>query len=164
MRDDFLTTFSERWNHINAMTTEFACVVPDESWEDSPLEGFAPFSKQLRHVVCVRGVYNEGLRAGRVDFARKHEFYTGALTRSALLAALEARHSELMSRLSDIPDDPYRSHIGFFGNDVSYAQYLYGYVQHEAIHHGQWSIYAASAGYDPPPTWRVQWGLEAGAA
>jgi uncharacterized damage-inducible protein DinB len=164
LRDEFLKAFSQRWAHINAMTTEFANAVPDDSWDASPLEGFAPFSKQLRHVVCVRGVYNDGLRTRRVDFTRKHEFYKGALTRSALVAALAAQHSELLSRLADLPADPYRPQIDFFGNEVSYAQYLYGYVQHEAIHHGQWSIYAASGGYDPPVTWRNQWGLEAGAA
>lgn len=161
MSQEFLKTFVERWNHINAMTIEFANVVPDAAWDASPLAGFAPFSKQLRHVVCVRGVYNEGLRAGRVDFTRKHEFYDGPLTRSALVAGLAARHAELMSRLSDLPADPYRARIDFFGNQVSCAQYLYGYVQHESIHHGQWSVYAASAGYSPPPTWRIQWGLEA---
>jgi uncharacterized damage-inducible protein DinB len=164
VQDEFLKTFTERWKHINAMTTEFANAVPDDFWESSPLEGFAPFSKQLRHVVCVRGVYNEGLRAGAVDFAEKHKFYEGPLTRGALVDALDQRHSELLSLLRGLPADPYRARIDFFGNEVSCAQYLYGYVQHEAIHHGQWSIYAASAGYEPPAIWRLEWGLAVEAA
>jgi len=28
-----------------------------------------------------------------------------------------------------------------------------------AIHHGQWSIYAALAGFDTPLSWRTSWGL-----
>lgn len=164
MRDEFLRAFAERWKHINAMTTEFATSVPDDAWNASPLQGFAPFSKQLRHVVCVRGVYNEGLETRRVDFARKHEFYDGALTRSALVEALNKRNAQLVDRLTDLPQDLFRPCIEFFGNNTSYAQYLYGYVQHESIHHGQWSLYAASAGYETPPLWRLQWGLGAGAA
>jgi hypothetical protein len=35
-------------------------------------------------------------------------------------------------------------------------------VQHEAIHHRQWSFYAAQGGFAVPDLWRVQWGLEAG--
>jgi hypothetical protein len=164
VRDSFLGTFAERWNHINAMTTEFSLQVPDGSWNASPLAGFAPFSKQVRHVVCVRGVYNEGLRTGRINFDRKHEFYHGALTRSALVLALGKTHAELVAELPGLPEDLFAPSIDFFGSRVSYAQYLYGYVQHEAIHHGQWSIYAASGGYETPSLWRLQWGLGAGAA
>jgi hypothetical protein len=32
-------------------------------------------------------------------------------------------------------------------------------VQHEAIHHGQWSVYASLAGFDTPVSWRTSWGL-----
>jgi hypothetical protein len=46
--------------------------------------GFAAFSKQLRHVVCVRGVYNAALATGKVDWTRKHDHYVGPLTRAAL--------------------------------------------------------------------------------
>lgn len=164
MRDEFLGAFSERWKHVDAMTTEFASAVPAEAWNASPLDGFAPFAKQLRHVVCVRGVYNEGLRTRRLDFGRKHEFYDGELAQGALVAALRERSAELSLRLAELPDDPFRPCIDLFGTVVSWAQYLYGYVQHEAIHHGQWSLYAASAGYPTPAIWRLQWGLEAGAS
>jgi hypothetical protein len=164
MRDSFLQAFADRWHHVNTMTVEFAKSVPNHTWDSSPLSGFAPFSKQLRHVVCVRGVYNEGLKTGRVEFDRKHDFYDGTLTRTALIAALEATHTDLMAQLPDLPPDVFEPSIDFFGNRVSQAQYLYGYVQHEAIHHGQWSIYAASGGYETPEIWRLQWGLSAGSA
>ncbi|MCA1585270.1 MAG: hypothetical protein LC791_11055 [Acidobacteria bacterium] len=29
------------------------------------------------------------------------------------------------------------------------------FVQHEVIHHGQWSIYASLAGFDTPLSWRA---------
>jgi hypothetical protein len=37
--------------------------------------------------------------------------------------------------------------------------FTWEFVQHEAIHHGQWSIYASLAGFDTPLSWRASWGL-----
>lgn len=162
MRDAVLESFTRRWEHISSMTTAFATVIPDEFWEATPHSGFAPFSRQLRHVVCVRGVYNDGLRTKRMDFSRKHDFYKGSLTRRELIDALSEKHAELLVLLAEVPEDLDRPQIDFFGNQVSYLDYLYGYVQHEAIHHGQWSLYAAVAGYETPEPWRLQWGLGAG--
>jgi hypothetical protein len=33
------------------------------------------------------------------------------------------------------------------------------FVQHEAIHHGKWSVYASLAGFDTPLSWRNVLGL-----
>jgi hypothetical protein len=158
--DDIAEAFRKRWQHVHEMTAAFATGVSDAHWERSPHPGFAPFNKQLRHVVCVRGVYNEGLRNGRVDFSRKHEHYTGGLTRDELMAGLDAQNvalTQLLDRLEDLPPA-----VDVFGRQESRAEYLYVYVQHEAIHHGQWSFYAAQGGFAVPDLWRVQWGLEAG--
>lgn len=32
-------------------------------------------------------------------------------------------------------------------------------IQHEAIHHGEWSVYASLAGFETPRLWKVNWGL-----
>jgi hypothetical protein len=45
----------EALRFLQKMTLDFAKEVPDEHWQFSPHERFAPFCKQLRHVVCVRG-------------------------------------------------------------------------------------------------------------
>lgn len=164
MRDAIVESFRKRWEHVDAMTRSFAEAVPEAHWESTPHEGFAPFCKQLRHVVCVRGVYNEALRGGRVDFTRKHEHYRGTLSRRDLLDGLGAGYDDLLGLLSDAPDDLHRPRIDFFGHRISWLDHLYGCVQHEAIHHGQWSLYAARAGYETPAIWRLQWGLGAGAA
>ena len=165
MGTGMLDSFRRRWEHVHAMTTAFVEAVPDAHWDAKPHPGFAPFSKQLRHVVCVRGVYNHGLRDGKLDFAAKHKHHEGGLGRSELSAALERKNVELLALLGELPvgqselDAP---RIDLFGKRISTFDCLYGYVQHEAIHHGQWSLYAAAAGYQPPRLWRLQWGLGAG--
>jgi hypothetical protein len=68
-------------------------------------DGFAPFCKQLRHVVCVRGVYNAALATRKVDWARKHEHYAGPLTREALLAALNDKQRHLLANLEALDID-----------------------------------------------------------
>ena len=142
-------SFKHHWNHIHEMTTTFVAAVPDTAWDASPHPGFAPFSKQLRHIVCVRGVYNQGLASGQTDFSRKHDYYTGTLTREALVSGLEEKQTSLMKILEDVDwlDAP------------GLAVYSYVMVQHEAIHHGQWSLYAAQSGFPVPPLWTLEWGL-----
>jgi hypothetical protein len=74
--------FGRYSNVLHGLTVDFVRAVPDDKWDFTPVpprragrapalyrmgQGFAPFSKQLRHVVCVRGVYNAALATGRVD-------------------------------------------------------------------------------------------------
>src|SRR5262245_33298586 len=120
MREVILQSFKQRWEHVHAMTRTFAECVPDAHWQSAPQAGFAPFCKQLRHMVCVRGVYNEALHTKRINFGRKHAYYSGGLERAELLAALDQKHSELLSLLSAIPDDLDRPQIDFFGHQRSY--------------------------------------------
>ncbi len=156
---------------LHAMTVDFARAVPDDKWEFSPDppekpgrtpaphrlgQGFAPFSKQLRHVVCVRGVYNDALTSRKVDWTRKHEHYRGLLTRDALLSALDEKQYELLAVLKRVDVN---ATIDWDGTPFTFAIVTWEFVQHEAIHHGQWSMYASLAGFDTPLSWRRSWGL-----
>ena len=78
-----IEAFRRRWMHLHEMTIIFAEAAPGGCWNSTPHDGFAPFSKQVRHVVCVRGVYNDGVVKKRIDFSRKHEHYSGGLGRPA---------------------------------------------------------------------------------
>ena len=99
---------------LYGLTVDFVRTVPEDKWDFTPDppgrsglppapqrigDGFAPFCKQLRHVVCVRGVYNAALATRKVDWARKHEHYAGPLTREALLAALNDKQRHLLANL-----------------------------------------------------------------
>jgi hypothetical protein len=99
---------------LHNLTADFVRAVPDDKWNFTPDppglsgraraphrigDGFAPFCKQLRHVVCVRGVYNAALATKRVDWTRKNEHYVGPLTREELLAALDEKQRDLLATL-----------------------------------------------------------------
>jgi hypothetical protein len=103
---------------LHRFTSDFVHAVPEEKWDSTPDppknagrglaehrigDGFAPFCKQLRHVVCVRGVNNAALAAGKVDWPRKHEHYSGPLTREALLAALDEKQEEHPASRHHVP-------------------------------------------------------------
>jgi len=156
---------------LHRLTADFVQAVPNDKWDFTPDppgksgrapalhrigDGFAPFCKQLRHVVCVRGVYNSALATGKVDWTRKHEHYAGPLTREALLAALDTKQQDLLATLETVDID---APIDWDAAPFRFAQFTWEFVQHEAIHHGQWSIYASLAGFDTPQSWRSSWGL-----
>jgi hypothetical protein len=156
---------------LHGMTVDFVRAVPDDKWSYTPDppgtsgrapaphrvgDGFAPFCKQVRHVVCVRGVYNAALITRKVDWTRKHDHYDGPLTREALLAALDAKQQQLLALLETVDPDVV---IDWDGTRFTFALFTWEFVQHEAIHHGQWSVYASRAGFDTPLSWRTSWGL-----
>ena len=156
---------------LHRLTSDFVRAVPEDKWDFTPDapgkpgripsprrigDGFAPFCKQVRHVVCVRGVYNSALTARKVDWTRKHEHYSGPLTRGALLAALDDKQEQLLATLATVDIE---APIDWDGAPFTFALFTWEFVQHEAIHHGQWSIYASIAGFDTPLSWRTSWGL-----
>ena len=156
---------------LHNLTADFVRAVPDDKWDFTPHppgqspraraphrigDGFAPFCKQLRHVVCVRGVYNAALATKRVDWTRKNEHYVGPLTREELLAALDEKQRDLLATLNTVDID---APIDWNGTPFTFAVFTWEFVQHEAIHHGQWSIYASLAGFDAPLSWRASRGL-----
>ena len=148
--------FAKYSSVLHRLTADFARAVPDDKWDFTPDRRFAPFSKQLRHVVCVRGVYNAALATRKVDWSRKHEHYAGLLTREALLGALDGQQQRLLATLKAVDID---ASIDWDGTPFSFPLFTWEFVQHEAIHHGQWSVYASLAGFDTPLSWRTSWGL-----
>ena len=157
---DFIDGFLKQWGHAHEMTLAFVDSVPDAHWDTTPHPRFAPFSKQARHVASVRGVYNDTIANRRMDFGRKHDFYTGDLTRAHLRAGLIEKHQELSQLLESMPAREVEAwSVDFFGQPTGLAHFTYKMVQHEAIHHGEWSLYAALAGFETPRLWRLNWGL-----
>lgn len=82
--------------------------------------------------------------------------YCSTTSSGALTAALIDKQRELLEILDAVDT---RASIDFFGHAFSFSALAYTMVQHEALHHGQWSIYAALAGFETPLSWRSEWGL-----
>ena len=133
------------------------------AWTSRPGTGTTSDWRRLRAVLqasaarrCVRGVYNAALATKKVDWTRKHEHYVGPLTREALLAALDDKQRDLVTALKTVDLE---APIDWDGTSFTFALFTWEFVQHEALHHGQWSIYASLAGFDTPSSWRESWGL-----
>lgn len=156
---------------LHGLTADFVLAVPEKKWDFTPdpprKSGRAPalhrmakasrrFANQLRQVVCARGVYNVALATRKLDWSRKHDHYVGPLTREALLAALNDKQRELLATLNTVDMDGL---IDWDATPFSLAMFTWEFVQHEAIHHGQWSIYASLAGFDAPRSWHASLGL-----
>jgi hypothetical protein len=134
--------------------------VPDEKWEASPHARYRPFYKQLRHLVCVQGVYLQGLRERQADWSKKHSHYSGSLHRDSLVSALREKDSQLESVLAEIDaTGPDAFEMDWFGQRIGLGRYLHVLIQHEAIHHGEWSFFAALGGFETPMSWKLNWGL-----
>jgi hypothetical protein len=82
--------------------------------------------------------------------------YQGPYTRDALLRALDQKQSELLAMLDTVDTN---APIDFFGNPFGFGDFAFTVIQHEAIHHGQWSAYASLGGFQTPVSWRNEWGL-----
>ncbi len=167
----FIDDFVLYSNILHNLTVDFVRSVPEDKWDFTPDppgkssrppvpyrigQGFAPFCKQVRHVVCVRGVYNAALATKKVDWTRKHDHYVGSLSREELLLALDDKQRELLTILKTVDTNAL---IDWDGTPFTFDLFTWECVQHEAIHHGQWSIYASLAGFDTPLSWRTSWGL-----
>lgn len=163
--------FRQNWEWLHRMTVDFVEVVPDDKWDFTPDppgkigraqvplrigDGFAPFCKQVRHVVCVRGVYNAAMITKKADFSQKHDHYTGPLTRDALLSALIETQRQFLATLETLDTEV---PIYFGRTAFTFDNFACEVIQHEAIHHGQWSVYASLGGFQTPPSWRASWGL-----
>ncbi|HZP57434.1 MAG TPA: DinB family protein [Dehalococcoidia bacterium] len=152
------TGFERHWAHITEMVTQFVDAVPDEHWMFSPHPRFAPFAMQLRHIVRVRRVYADGIRNRRVDMARKRAHYAGDLSRAALSRALTETDGEILEAVLDAAEDP-GAQVDFINRAFPLFEFTYVIVQHDAIHLGEWSLYATLAGFETPLAWRLGWGL-----
>jgi hypothetical protein len=67
-----------------------------------------------------------------------------------------SRHLSLLALLDTVDVG---APIDWNGTPFNFALFTWGFVQHEANHHGQWSIYASLAGFGTPLGLRTSWGL-----
>jgi hypothetical protein len=131
--------------------------IKNDRWDFTPDAGrFGSYSRQLRHVVRGRGVYNAAMRTKQADWSASGEHYGGPLTREALLTSLEEKQVEFLAMLQTVDVD-----VPIYYGDAAFTfdNFLCEMIQHESIHHGQWSVYAALGNFETPRSWQTGWKL-----
>jgi DinB superfamily len=156
--DVVIEQFLHSWSFVRRMTYDFIDGVPERHWLFSPHPSCAPLAKQFRHMIGIAGLYNDALRDGRVDFARKRGFYPDRLDKSTIVEGLRAQDRELerlMQALGAAERDALR--IDFGGTPLRFGDYTTMLVQHEALHQGVWALCARLAGFPTPALWQREW-------
>ena len=157
--DTAIQTFESAWAFTRQLTFDFIEAIPDHRWEFSPHERYAPFHKQVRHIVCVQGVYIAGLRDRTTDFGKKHSHYRGPLDRASLVTALHEKDAELATTLRSIEASGEEDLTIEFYGPQSLGGFLNVIGTHESIHHGEWGVLATLSGFETPQSWKLNWGL-----
>lgn len=151
--------FRKTWAFVRSMTRSYIEAVPVEKWHFTPAPAYGPLCKQFRHMVWVSGLYNAALVDRVLDMAKKKASYGGSLERADLLAGLAAKDAELDGILTRLAAEPDGMRIDFFGTSMALGEFLHVLLEHEANHHGLWSLYANLGGFATPASWRENWGL-----
>ena len=151
--------FEQRWQHTRGMTIEFLEGASDDCLDFRPGPAFSTIREQARHLICVQGMYHLGLRGMPVDFSGKESYYEGPVDAPSLIAGLRAADDELADLLAQIRRNGDEFEIDWYGNLLGIAGYGAVFVQHEALHHGQWVVHARLGGFPTPIGWLLNWGL-----
>jgi uncharacterized damage-inducible protein DinB len=154
-----IDSFQPSWQHTRQLTYDFIAAVPEARWDWSPHPRYAPLNKQFRHVLCVQGVYVDGLRNRTTQFGAKHAHYTGTLDRDSLVSGLRHMDETLAAALAQIKVSGENDYVIDFYGKQKLGSYLNVFLHHEALHHGQWSFYATLGGFETPASWKLNWGL-----
>ena len=157
---DTIDEFLGSWKFLRKMTYDFIKGVPEDKWEYSPHPDYSPLCKQFRHMVWVSGLYNAAIRDRKIDFGKKKSSYSGGLGRNEVVSALEQKDLELTSILNKLRSKDLGDFgIDFFGSIMRLNEYLHVLIQHEAMHHGHWALYAKLGSFSVPKGWKENWEL-----
>ena len=141
------------------MTNEFLRAASDECLDYRPQSDFMTVREQAAHLCEVQGAYQLAFSGEPVDFARKGEFAPPSLERDAIIDTLAELDRRLIELLDTFRDDPDAFRLDWFGSRLGIPGFTGVFIQHEALHHGQWAAYAALGGYPRPIGWLMNWGL-----
>jgi len=152
--------FKRSWSFIRGMTYEFIDVVPSEKWFFTISDKHSPLCKQFRHMVWISSLYNDALKNRKINISKKKTFYDGSLDKSDIVTALKQKDIEFESLLSELKSENLDTFMmEFFGSKIGFTEFCDVMIQHESIHQGLWSAYAALAGFETPINWKRSWML-----
>jgi hypothetical protein len=115
--------------------------------------------EQAAHLVEVQGVYQEVLGTGAVDMSHKARYTPEATETDVILAALDSMDGDLRRQLDGMRPHATSWTTEWFGSRIGVAAFGAVFIQHEALHHGQWAVHAHLARSPVPIGWLLNWGL-----
>lgn len=156
-----INDFKKSWDFSRGMTLEFINELPENMWDFTPHERYAPLCKQFRHMVWVTGLYREAIETGEMrDCETKKEHYSGELDKQKILSGFEIENGKLMAALAKLQNlDLENYFVKAFGLEMKFVEYTHVLIQHESTHQGLWSFYATLGGFKTPNSWQQNWGI-----
>lgn len=156
--EETVEDFRKSWSFCRGLTRQFIEAAPLSAWDSRPHERYGTMARQFRHVVQVVDLYRSALENGHLVPQAKTASYSGSLQREDLLAGLDRADSAFDAALEAFVADGKES-LMFGELEMSLGEFLHVCIEHEANHHGLWSVYAAYAGFDTPASWKENWDL-----
>jgi uncharacterized damage-inducible protein DinB len=151
--------FIQRWRHVRGMTVDFVREASADCLDFRPGPSFSTIREQAAHLSEVQGIYQLALVGDHADWARKPEFSPTSYDPGAIIDALERRDRELDRLLESLAPSADAHRIDWYGRELTISAFGSVFIQHEAIHHGQWATHAALGGHPTPASWQMNWGL-----
>lgn len=162
MRDlTIIEDFRKSWGFARTMTLEFVRELPEDKWNYTPHEKYAPLCKQFRHMIWVTGLYREAMLTGEMmDCECKKIHYSGELDKEKILKGFEVEERKMKLMLKDLESrDLETFSIKAFGIEMKMVEFTSVFIQHESTHQGLWSFYATLGGFPTPVSWQQNWGI-----
>lgn len=115
--------------------------------------------EQAVHLVEVQGTYQFAFTNEPTDFSRKPEFTPTGTDSASIVRALGAQDEILRGHLERLRNQPDAFTIDWYGTKLGISGFVAVFIQHEALHHGQWAAHCALGGFPTPTGWIMNWGL-----
>ena len=134
----------KEWEYASKQTKKSVEEMSAERWDFTPNEKFGSFAKQVRHVICCRGVFIAGFKGDKINFKNKPHFYSGPLSRIELVDALEKSTIWVVDALKGLAGkDLTKYTVDYYGDPLTFIENFSALTSHEGLHRGQWLLYKA---------------------
>ncbi|PKR76854.1 damage-inducible protein DinB [Halalkalibacillus sediminis] len=132
------------------MSNSLAKEVPEEYWDKQLIDEVGTLRELFKHIIRVRDVYTDGLRAGFIEFPGQMPS-----DEENIVDELERSMIDLFNELAKERVDK----IQMNGQSLTLMETLTTAVHHEGIHQGQYYVALRHAGIDRPKQWETDWGM-----
>jgi len=155
----FVGEFSRNWQYARNLTYSLLEVVSADNLGFSPHHEFGTLGRQLWHCGHVQECYRQAMVSGDMVFGLLTPDKELEVDPEALAGFLEELDDDLAATLRGLRDYTAVIDWGLEEENPELRAHLIWLLQHETLHHGQWSLYARLGGFEVPETWRDAWGM-----